>query len=309
MATLAELDEATAFERLALDSATPLIRPQYGWVDLRGSGSVGAVLGSIDSCVGALEPLRFELRPLMFGTAWKILDLVVEYALPLKSPSGNHWSIAQKVAQARNQTSLTPWAPFAGGDPEWDATLRLYAETEELRHGLVHRDIKRDSQTGALEVIGKRGQNAGRPFTLSADEQIAFCRATHRLIEAVLAGHIEPRDRDDLAFQLAQVHQYSGVAPSPHGQLRWVCEIHIDLEDAGGGWVELDVAALDTAMHGQREAHGAFDLVAYLPEAPGIAPLVGKLEDAPLDRPVMRFRTDDPPAWLSNTRQRQTLTA
>jgi hypothetical protein len=31
---------------------------------------------------------------------------------------------------------------------EWDAALPMCAEPEELRHGLVHRDIKRNSQTG-----------------------------------------------------------------------------------------------------------------------------------------------------------------
>jgi len=34
---------------------------------------------------------------------------------------------------------------------------------------------------------------------------------------------------------------------------------------------------------------------------------VGKLEDAPLNRPVTRFRKDDPPVWLSDTRERRTL--
>jgi len=34
---------------------------------------------------------------------------------------------------------------------------------------------------------------------------------------------------------------------------------------------------------------------------------VGKLEDAPLNPPVTRFRKDDPPAWLSDTRERRTL--
>jgi hypothetical protein len=102
-------------------------------------------------------------------------------------------------------------------------------------------------------------------------ERLAFCRAARLLIEAIRAGHIEPRERDDLAFQLARVHQYSGVAPRPDDQLRWVCEIHMDLRDAGGGWVELDVAALDAAVDSQRESHRAFDLVAYPPDAPSVA--------------------------------------
>jgi len=306
VATLAELEEATAFERFALVTGAPVSRPQYGWVDLREHGSVGNVIGSINSSEESLDRLRLQLRPLMFGAAWKILDLVIEYALP--PPSGNYWSIREKVARATSQTSLTPWPPFSASDPEWDAALRMYAETEELRHGLVHRDIQRDSQTKALTVIGQRSPNVGSTFTMTDAEQLAFCRAAQLLIDGVLAGQVAPRDRDELAFQLAQVHQYSGVAPNPTPQLRWVCEMHIDLWEAGGGWVELDVAALDAATHHQRESYRAFDLVAYPPDAPGGAPLVGKLEGARLDRPVMRFRMDAPPTWLSDTRQRQTLT-
>ena len=89
----------------------------------------------------------------MFG-AWKILDLVVEYALPPAAPSGNHWSIAQKVTQAQSQTNLTPWAPFAAGDPEWDAALHMYAARHPV--GVTHRQQRehRVSWRNPLVPIG-----------------------------------------------------------------------------------------------------------------------------------------------------------
>jgi hypothetical protein len=241
----------------------------------------------------------------MFAAAWKVLDLVTEYALP-PAPGGGYWLIKQKVARALSQQDLSAWSPFTRGDAQWRAALRMYAHTMQLRHGLVHRRAEMTAG-GELRIDG-HGNQAGQTLAISDGEQLAFCRATQRLIDAILTGKIEPRDRYDLVFQLAEVHRHSKVAPNTKEQPRWVCEIHVNLREPSPGWVELDVAALDATMR-QQESLTAFDLVAYLPNSPRAAPLVGKLEGAPLDRPLTRFRSDTPPAWLSGTRERHTLLA
>ncbi len=43
-----------------------------------------------------------ELRPLAFGAAWKVLDLLIELALhrASRSPNGNHWTIEEKAELA-----------------------------------------------------------------------------------------------------------------------------------------------------------------------------------------------------------------
>lgn len=112
----ARLEVETAFERLVLDSATPLIEPQYGWVDLRISllGDVGFMIGAAVCGTQAADQLRTDLRPLMFGAAWKVLDLVVEQALPVRSAN---WSIRAKVNRAQH-LDVPVWHPFAKSDAE-----------------------------------------------------------------------------------------------------------------------------------------------------------------------------------------------
>jgi hypothetical protein len=301
MPDLARLEEETAFERLALETGTPLTEPQYGWVDLRTSplGDVGFMVGTAISGTEAVDRLRAELRPLLFGAAWKILDVVIERAIPARK---GHWPISEKVKRAR-RLDVPVWSPFVKSDAEWVAALQMYANTEQLRHGIVHRRAE-VTPSGELRVANEN--QPGQPFTMTDEEQLAFCRAARRLIDAIVSRAIWPRERDDLAFQLGKVHQYSGLPATGRDELRTVCEIHVNLKKVrwGRGRVKLDVPALQPTMR-QQEGHRAFDVVAYLPNTPDGATLIGKLETAPVE--VLRFRPDRPPAWLSSTAKRHTL--
>jgi hypothetical protein len=300
---LTRLVEETEFERLALDTGTPLVEPMYGWVDLRTDprGNVGCIIGP--AAEGAETGGRFAatFRPLLFGAAWKVLDRVVECALP-PLRNNNHYTNSSKAARARD-LNVPVWAPFVRKDQEWQGALRLFGRTEQLRDGMTHRRVE-VATTGGLRVADK-GPNSKTVHTLTAEEQLAFCRAAQRFIDAIIAGTIRPRERDDLLAQLGQLERYSGIASTPEDVgMNRLCEVHVNLRAVSPGRVELDVPALQQPMQHQVQ-YRRFDVVAYLPAPQEGRPLIGKLETAPVE--VVQFDPDQPPAWLSRTSQRQTL--
>jgi hypothetical protein len=168
-----EFADDTAFERLVLDRAMPLLPTSEARsvIDLRGPGVSVAVtpmparayVGDAPGTVGVTE-----LRPLIFGAAWKVLDLLVELA------TGKRDTIEEKARKAA--ADLVPAvAPFDGQPDLWMRIMRLYASTKTLRHSLVHRQLKVDAATGRIEGTPRPGEPVPRPIT--AAEQSAFCRA------------------------------------------------------------------------------------------------------------------------------------
>src|SRR5918992_4157882 len=107
--TLVELEEATAFERFALAAGIPVIvipdSVQRASLDLRGSGTgvtIG-VLATENLGARARQDLLDQLRPLLFGAAWKVIDLVIELALfghGLAPHGGREWKIREKQNHA-----------------------------------------------------------------------------------------------------------------------------------------------------------------------------------------------------------------
>lgn len=288
---LPRLKDETEFERLALDTATPLVVPQYGWVDLRKGppADVGFICGPITE--GGSERFAATLRPLLFGGAWKVLDRVVECAFP---PRDKHWTNSAKANRAKT-LDVPVWAPFKKTDPEWQAALWLYAATEQLRDGMTHRRAE-VTASGELRVPDEDPQST-TVHTLTPEEQFAFCRAAQQLIEAILAGSITPRAHEDLAFQLGLLQRFSGLAPAPGAtEMNTVCEVHVNLREVGPDCVELDVPALQPTMQHQ-VGHRRFDLVAYLPNSADVQPLIGRLETAAVE--VIQFNPVRPPRWLS----------
>jgi hypothetical protein len=307
VAKLALLAEQTAYERYALSSAIPLIKIMSGSIDLRRDprGDIHAILGGIDSGAEILERYKLKFVPLIFGAAWKILDLVVEDSLGPLPPSRRgrpqQWRIVDKAAAVLAQNgAIKARKPFTRRNPEWMAAMRMYANTLELRHAITHRDAGREAN-GNLDISVTDVQGVRRRYTLSLDEQLAFCRATRRLIRAILAKRIDQRDRDDLAYHLAQVRQHSQLQVAGRDLSR-VREVIVNLEQTSPGVVRLDVPALQATMRYQ-PGPWVFDLVAYLPG--NLTPLVGPLETAPARE--YEFAVASPPRWLSyNGRMRTT---
>ena len=84
--TVEDFEEATFFERLALDRARPVLGDEStDEIDLRSPDQNGGIVMHVRlhcSVSGdAVNSMAVALTPLLFGAARKILDLFVELAL------------------------------------------------------------------------------------------------------------------------------------------------------------------------------------------------------------------------------------
>ena len=133
-----------------------------------------------ESCVELLA-----LRPLLFGTAWTVLDFLLEEALAAAGETPDlakgNWSIDRKRRYARAGAGQ----PATISTDAWQALMLTYAETSELRYSLVHRAAFTDLATQAL--VG-HNRNGGRLRPMTVDEQEAFVRAVLRAAGLVTAA-------------------------------------------------------------------------------------------------------------------------
>jgi hypothetical protein len=282
--------DETAFERLVLDGAMPLLPTSEARsvIDLRGPGvSVAVTPMPARVHVGdAPETVGFaELRPLIFGAAWKVLDLLVELATRKRD------TIEEKARKAA--ANLVPAvAPFDTQPDLWMRIMRLYASTKTLRHSLVHRQLKVDTATGRIEGTRRPGKPAPRPITEA--EQSAFCRAAQGTAEAVIAGVLTGRQRDQFRWVLDELvahHAQPLLGGSPvHGVIPVVL---VDAESVAPDEVAVDpLHVLGRAKQATPDP-SHFDLRLFLPDG---RILMGNLEDAPAHG--VAFHIDHPPDRL-----------
>src|SRR5215203_7167061 len=94
-----DFEEETAWERTMFALAIPVmpLTASRASLDLRTSSISYEATSSVGE--GAKEALRNSLLPLLFGAAWKILDLALELAFAwagLAPKNGRRWSINEK---------------------------------------------------------------------------------------------------------------------------------------------------------------------------------------------------------------------
>lgn len=162
-----QLAEDFALEIAMLETAFP---PRWdrenAIVDLR--GDTACIYERIADVVGfaGREMLAEDaFLPLLFGAAWKVLDIIVERGLQLEDPRQVRPQIATKVKRAQD-TKGADFVPLLLRTDIAVAVAELYAKTHELRHSVVHRRVDRDAY-GTLF-----GKDATR---LSKAEATAFC--------------------------------------------------------------------------------------------------------------------------------------
>lgn len=224
--SVVEHDDATAFERWALEGLVPLqgARPHPAVKDIE-NNAVRVMAGTavVRVYAGGVKEVHVDLRPLAFGAAWKVLDLLIELALSQAGMATGTVTITEKLKQARKAAGQC--LPLTGDTVLWRGLAATYAGTEEIRHSLVHRRAEVDRASG--ELTGRDRQ--GRPLTpISAAHQEAFCRAVQRAATAALNRSISPRERSDLAWNLDQLTHVHGLdaiggikmAPAPLGVVR-----------------------------------------------------------------------------------------
>jgi hypothetical protein len=280
--------DESAFERFVLQQTLPLVphdagsssavydvaADQISWNMVMHETLGLTVEGAVD---------RLGIRPLCFGAAWKIADLLVEHALSATSLSparGTRWTIAEKTRHARALRGRA--APLSSDHDIWLRLLVVYAGLEETRHSLVHRTATLDA-LGSITGVTRSGTPL-RP--ISRDEQEHFCRAVLVSAERVIAGSMTPRERNRLAWHLDGV---AGVTAHPKlGAVRpsdTVLKVQVIVDSTSIDWPKI-IARINQPPEQE------VDLVLLLPD--GERFLV-RLEDVP--PALTQLDPTNPPHW------------
>jgi hypothetical protein len=293
ISSLTEFEESTAFERWTLEALVPLparrphqlvkdVAANHVWITLGDAATVRVYAGGV-------QEVHVDLRPLAFGAAWKVLDLLLELAYAnAGTPAGGGWlTIAKKENLARQGHGAL--VPLTADRALWRTLTSTYAATTQARHSLVHRLAEVDQATGTL--IGR--DDSGLPLVpITADQQEAFCRAVQRAAMAALAGQISRRERSDLAGQLDQLqahHQQpalGGIQFQPPALLLAPASL-------SSSQLVIDIPALIQAAQSSWPDRKQIDATFSLPDGRNF---LAEADTAPAS--VVTVDPDNPPDWL-----------
>lgn len=288
--TKKEFVEETAWESTVLAYAVPLMpltaTASGAELDLR-KRLISVVQTSV---VGEerVEALRNTLLPLLFGAAWKILDLALELAFAqagVTPKKGSRWTIAEKAQNAAaHKGSLQS---LSTETEVWHALGSLYTQTVEIRHALVHRRVHVDPSTRELTGYDSSGVEL---LPLNNDEQMAFCQLAQRVGQAIIEGGLRPRIEADLRAQLVTLQRHHEVTMPMNASNKPPVRVIDELPESG----EINVP------HLLREARAKFPGAHYVDVRLELADgrcLVGELESAPQE--IVTIDPAAPPNWLS----------
>lgn len=228
-----------ALERDTLLRAMPLM-PATATGDSRGTLDVAAdrahaFVSAHDASMtpeGCVALLR--IRPLLFGIAWKILDLFHEEAFVQageKPKAKRGFRIDDKRDLARNLVGQPGFLPAE----VWKAVALTYDGTALTRHSMVHQRVWVDSSDALVGTDSGGGKL--RPVT--ADEQEALVHVALRLVDAAELQALDTRGEGDLRAQLDRLKDIHKVPLTGAVALTRVPELTVilDPEPAGGGYV------------------------------------------------------------------------
>jgi hypothetical protein len=183
--------------------------------------------------------------------------------------------------------------PFDSWPDLWLRVLGTYASTLEIRHSLVHRQLRIDQSTGAISENPQ--QQGGRPLQgLARDEQSAICQVAVGAAEAVIDTALRTRRADQLRWLLDQLtahHRQSSFNASPAEGLVPVVIVRPPLGPSND--LTLDFAVIRDLARSAVGGVSHYDLKIHLPDERVLA---GPLEDAPAAQET--FSVDLPPDWL-----------
>ncbi len=217
--SVAQFAQDSGFERYALDVLAPAIIPSHG-LQIIDYLDQDRERPRIDAHVSPApvrtvvrfggEPANIDVSPLVFGMAWKILDLIVE---PLLSPraDGKPPTIEAKVRTALNGLGATGTKPFHNEPELWKRVMQLYGKTVDLRHSIVHRHLIVNDD-GSLEASHDPAPLV--PPTVMTPGQLAyFVRAVQGFYTALLKERLPVRERGNLGFLLDQLDDHHSCGP------------------------------------------------------------------------------------------------
>lgn len=287
-----EFEDATAFEMYALGRLLPQQREEdAGIIVLHEGKIIASAVARSDPSGATVDCLKDELAPLMFGAAWKILDLLVEWSLfgaGLRPKNGSTWPIAEKQRLALGgQCSCVV---LGCSQPVWNCLLQAYAATVEHRHCLVHRTADVNSASGALTGV----HSNGKPLTpISREEQIAFAHAACVVARGVGGEGLTQRLEDHLKHYLNQLAEHTGASAFDTPGASAAAQIEVSLQPQNGKllldvpWVMRARSAFPSIAH--------FNLLITVADGSG-RQLFGHVERCPEGLSIVDL--DALPTWL-----------
>jgi hypothetical protein len=301
----ADFDIDTALERDVLQRCLSLAQKTsdgttWAVIDMQagsvnGGGFVAFVVGHAapSDCIELLQ-----IRPLLFGTAWEVLDIMLEAALAegaLVAPGRfRRWSISEKVNLAKQKAVPKP---AALSTDVWHALLLTYANTSEMRHSLTHRRVSADLIDGSLHGVQEDKTTALPP--VGPAEQEALGRAALRAAELLITTTPttdDERGLGDLKGQLGFLFGIHGIAMPPLALGPTIPKVTVIIDpnpDVEGKYL-LDMTKL--RQLNSFKSHACIDVAVQLRDQPGID-LVGRLEAMPEDGEYS-IDPQTPPSWL-----------
>lgn len=210
IASARDFEDATAFELLTIDELLSAadVENVPRELDLRSQPyEIGL---SAEDDIG--EPLRQELiqslRPLLFGAAWKVIDLMIELGLNRSTGASANkvWPIASKQQEAKNGRGDCP--PLSSELDIWRRLANSYAATVEARHCLIHRDFQFSTDGDMTSIVDRNGATQPNVTLL---EQEAFCRLSRLTADAVISGQLTARNKAAIVWYLDRLTNHHGM--------------------------------------------------------------------------------------------------
>ncbi len=246
-------------------------------------------VGTAVAGAGARNELAQSLRPLGFGAAYKVLDLLVEHVLRANGEYRRRFE--EKIDALAVRPAQLP-IPLASVPEIWDRLAKLYERFNDPRHAVTHRRAWA-TVGGDLEIFDNDRQLTD---TVSSAEIQSFAAAVHASAELVIE---QSNDQDRLNIVAWHVNQLASRHALPElkatdpsiGRRR----LDMDLINLENGRLQIDLALAKETVEGQTPS--PWDIRLYA----GERVFVGRWDDVP-DREQGRpidFDSDSPPAWLS----------
>jgi hypothetical protein len=209
ISTAQEFGEWTSLERRMLEWASPRTRRSATptRTDLRDPANTVVGISGVSTSGSGLDAALGEFRPLLFGTAWKVIDLLLECALSgLASAKQKTWRIDEKQKHARAFAGTLPGLTDTAD--VWQRLCLVYAETVEARNRLVHRQLEVDTDGSFIKLsLG--------PSRIDVQEQEALQALALRCSEVVLRQSCRARDKLILGWYLNVLGKLHGLAIVP----------------------------------------------------------------------------------------------
>lgn len=292
-------DDDTAQDRLILttlvDADALLMQALPSAIDdLRGAGRLFSRTAADDLVFGSPRFAQFldGLKPLIFATAWKVLDLIVELEMSLntgRTPPPRGWRIREKV-QFVSSPLGTAVEPLASYPRFWPRLAKIYSRLEEARNAVVHRQFRRIGN-GDLVPYSPRRRPMRRVTTADIDTLAAV---SYGLAEEVVSGNPDTRRCAAIASRFDDLRGLTKLAAIGTTRTSEVRIIRVNLTRKGRR-LELNLEEVRSHLASQTGFVGFADLEAYSTIDSSV--YVARLEDAAKED-VVSFAASKPPSWL-----------